>query len=559
MNSTLICGSECHSEYLSPSVIRQARKIVVQALQSQRQQPGGLHGQTMLEMWAQCDSHSGSQTAVSALDETSALAIFLAKANHNPRDSTSAILAAKHGITMKAVRDVWNLRTWAWTTLPHWSREDHKLFLKKSLCAECRSKGVHTLDGACKAGGCCSVPRRRGRPMVDADTSAGKALANGHLSQMPGRQREATAFALKIIPGPTGACTAAVDTAHGRYPSASDWRMLDHTALPMAPRWCLSSAQHCERQEPKHTGGGTAPCRYPEHVQQNYRLAHPNTCFAPSMPSMPQEHPRRHHVPQALDRQREQEHYESPRSAARHVHGRALGSGSSVTLAEYMHDPFLHRRVDTYGCSADVLSRRNTHENLPMEGCMPNALPHSATHCDALQHTLQHTATHCMRNGLDHAANQYMDAGHTSCQAGLIASTSNGNGTIFANSGPDPFQQHPHYYSGARPDGPKQERNGPRHSCSHPTSVVFSSTSSSTATQAMHLPTGAYHSSLLAHEPARDIKGACSTSLRPQQYIPPPSTRTPHRGEGVEKERRGEEYSLLEAAMQMHAAFGACP
>jgi len=45
--------------------------------------------------------------------------IYLAKAWRTPRDSTSAQLAAQYGITMKAVRDIWNQRTWPWVTMPY--------------------------------------------------------------------------------------------------------------------------------------------------------------------------------------------------------------------------------------------------------------------------------------------------------------------------------------------------------------------------------------------------------------------------------------------------------
>ena len=60
----------------------------------------------------------------------------------NFRDTLSAVLAEKHGITSKAVRDVWKLRTWAWVTMPYWTQDDIDTFLTKHLCASCRKKGV---------------------------------------------------------------------------------------------------------------------------------------------------------------------------------------------------------------------------------------------------------------------------------------------------------------------------------------------------------------------------------------------------------------------------------
>jgi len=58
------------------------------------------------------------------------------------RDILSTVLAQKHGITSKAVRDVWKLRTWAWVTMPYWTKEDLDFFLTKHLCVACRKKGV---------------------------------------------------------------------------------------------------------------------------------------------------------------------------------------------------------------------------------------------------------------------------------------------------------------------------------------------------------------------------------------------------------------------------------
>ena len=77
------------------------------------------------------------------------------------RDSTASALADELGVTAKAVRDVWLLRTWAWTTMPYWAPGDLALFLDKHLCAACKARGVRALPDACQA---CAGPRRRGRP-----------------------------------------------------------------------------------------------------------------------------------------------------------------------------------------------------------------------------------------------------------------------------------------------------------------------------------------------------------------------------------------------------------
>ena len=43
----------------------------------------------------------------------------------------SARCAAKHGITPKAVRDIWNLRTWAAATMPYWTHSDRERWARK--------------------------------------------------------------------------------------------------------------------------------------------------------------------------------------------------------------------------------------------------------------------------------------------------------------------------------------------------------------------------------------------------------------------------------------------
>ena len=90
--------------------------------------------------------------------------------------STTAQLAERFNITMKAVRDVWNLRTWTWTTMPYWSRKDHAIFLKKHLCAQCRRRDVKLLEDACRL---CSTRPQRGRRATRAiSSSAGGGARN---------------------------------------------------------------------------------------------------------------------------------------------------------------------------------------------------------------------------------------------------------------------------------------------------------------------------------------------------------------------------------------------
>jgi hypothetical protein len=111
---------------------------------------------------------SSAFMSVSTIDAQDAIAIFRAKELRMPRDRTSAVLSEQYGITMKAVRDVWNLRTWAWSTMPFWTKRDLHKFLQKHLCDKCRRNGVQSVASACSL---CATPRRRGRP------SAGAAVA----------------------------------------------------------------------------------------------------------------------------------------------------------------------------------------------------------------------------------------------------------------------------------------------------------------------------------------------------------------------------------------------
>ena len=97
-----------------------------------------------------------------------------AQAKRTPRDSTSGVLAEHYGITMKAVRDIWNLRTWTSATMPYWTSADHSRYLRKHLCKGCQRNGVKSFAAAYNA---CSKPRRRGRPALVRHAALGSADA----------------------------------------------------------------------------------------------------------------------------------------------------------------------------------------------------------------------------------------------------------------------------------------------------------------------------------------------------------------------------------------------
>jgi hypothetical protein len=91
------------------------------------------------------DTSAGEGNKITA-DE--AITIFLAR---SPRDrkfkhsSISNELAEAFGISQKAVRDIWNLRTWWEVTRPFWSAQDYQRFHAKygatRMCAACRQAG----------------------------------------------------------------------------------------------------------------------------------------------------------------------------------------------------------------------------------------------------------------------------------------------------------------------------------------------------------------------------------------------------------------------------------
>ena len=154
-----------------------------------------------------------------------AIEIFCAKAHRTVRGSLAASLAARFDITQKAVRDIWNLRTWTWTTKPFWTQTDHALFLTTHrLCDQCQSRDVRSLNDACEA---CASPPRRGRPriedtqlldaaagvpppvQVEEDQSQAEALAGATLP--PGHSQTAIDECIGVRPDPNVVCAAVHD------------------------------------------------------------------------------------------------------------------------------------------------------------------------------------------------------------------------------------------------------------------------------------------------------------------------------------------------------------
>ena len=70
---------------------------------------------------------------MTVINRDDAVAIFRAKYDRiGSRDQLSTKLSEEYKITPRAVRDIWNLRTWKHATMPFWTTKDHNHFLWKS-------------------------------------------------------------------------------------------------------------------------------------------------------------------------------------------------------------------------------------------------------------------------------------------------------------------------------------------------------------------------------------------------------------------------------------------
>ena len=155
--------------------------------------------------------------AVSAvLDEDKAVKIYRAKASRTARDSTSAALATEYGITMKAVRDIWNLRTWRWETMPFWSRQDMSKFLAEHLCSACKANDVRDLAQACAT---CAGPRRRGRPKKELSDSSASMDSPPEQDTGSPPEHGGAISGLSTVAGPS-ACNALEHASATSMPSA---------------------------------------------------------------------------------------------------------------------------------------------------------------------------------------------------------------------------------------------------------------------------------------------------------------------------------------------------
>jgi len=101
---------------------------VCQYLRSNTCSPPNLRSNTELTQLTQTMVRPQSPAAVrkGRLTATDAARIFKAKLKRTSR--TSAQLAEEYGVTSKAIRDVWSLKTWVVFTRPYWTEEDKSQF-----------------------------------------------------------------------------------------------------------------------------------------------------------------------------------------------------------------------------------------------------------------------------------------------------------------------------------------------------------------------------------------------------------------------------------------------
>ena len=159
-----------------------------------------------------------SRAARARTHHTQAIMIFRARANReNLRDSLSSKLAAEFGITSKAVRDIWNLRTWTWKTMPYWTQADHDQFLPKHLCEACKARNVRKLSDACAR---CAAPPPLGRPAMDRTVFTNTGLsATAHVEEA---QAVMETEAYTASAGAWAGAGAATDPAHHFQSGFSD-------------------------------------------------------------------------------------------------------------------------------------------------------------------------------------------------------------------------------------------------------------------------------------------------------------------------------------------------
>lgn len=93
-------------------------------------------------------AHRGTIDARCTISEGNAVAIFLAQRSKSTRDGLATRLAQEHGISLKAVYDIWNMRTWCRATRPHWTAAQEKKFMGLKCAMPKRNPVRHAAPSA---------------------------------------------------------------------------------------------------------------------------------------------------------------------------------------------------------------------------------------------------------------------------------------------------------------------------------------------------------------------------------------------------------------------------
>jgi len=144
----------------APSRLRDGSEVFGDSADAQTSRP---HTPSL----AKQESHNRNM-GVCSISQAEAVIIFLAGSRHGSNGSRGKLcdrLSKEFGITPKAVRDIWNLRTWARATRLHWTPSDEETFTKKkSRAAFCYSKCKPTRQTSDTISKCTSVNVLRSQP-----------------------------------------------------------------------------------------------------------------------------------------------------------------------------------------------------------------------------------------------------------------------------------------------------------------------------------------------------------------------------------------------------------
>lgn len=111
--------------------------------------PDNVDGNAGREESSPVSQGSCQHRGVCTISAQDVVTIFVARQSRIPRDGLATRLAEEFGVTAKAVRDIWTLRTWVPVTEQHWSAADYAQFLCKRLCPGCRNCGFTSIQQAC--------------------------------------------------------------------------------------------------------------------------------------------------------------------------------------------------------------------------------------------------------------------------------------------------------------------------------------------------------------------------------------------------------------------------